>query len=278
MQPARSVGRETALHQVLAVATAPRRGDPGTASPLDAQGAHHAQHLIPADPIPAPTSQLHEHLPVPVHGHEPVRTDQRDVTGQDLVTRPHPRAGTRLGLPVGARREQPAIQRGPGRPADRPHPEPDAMRVDIRDSISVVPGRARAYEKSRRRTRYLIRAAQLGILPARLPQLLGFAGIRRVRRIGAFLPTPQRLRGDTQALRHALQGLRLRHVIGARVRQQPHRPLPELRIISSGHDSTISSSRENQEQKPAHISKTCIKISMSTVPFCFIDDATSSTR
>jgi hypothetical protein len=137
VQPAGGVGREPAPGQVHAPAPASGRprghGNPATANTLDAQRTHHLEYLVAADAAPTLASQLHERLSVAVHGHEPMRMDRHDVTGQGLVPRPHPRAGTHLELPVSTGREEPAIQRSPQGPADGPDPEPAAMRVDIRD-------------------------------------------------------------------------------------------------------------------------------------------------
>ena len=58
---------------------------------LDAELAHDAQHLVAADRlrIPALRDQLGVRLAVPVHGHEEIRMDLRDVARQRLMPRPH---------------------------------------------------------------------------------------------------------------------------------------------------------------------------------------------
>lgn len=67
--------------------------------------------------------------------------------GQSLAARPHARDGTHLGLSVGARREEPAIQRGPERSADGLDPEPGAMNFNVFDRQRRV-GSSRAAEQA----------------------------------------------------------------------------------------------------------------------------------
>lgn len=197
------------------------RRDLATASPLDAQGTHHAQYLIPADPIPALTDQPGMRLPVAIHGHEPVRTDQRDVSNPQFNEAP----GVRQIGPTPNRTRcastyaiQSASCRVEPVPTKKPTPNP----------ISHSRGAARHSPGAASPTPRILPAPSYSQYPS----------------AAANAATT----GDTQALRHAFQGLRLRHVIGARVRQQPDGPLLELRIISSGHDSIISSSRESRNK------------------------------
>lgn len=137
VQATRGVGRERPVHQILASSRAPggQRGDrdPAAAHAPDAQLTHHVQHLVTPDALPALTLQLGEYLPVPVDRLEPVGVDHVDVTGQRLVTRPHHTGGTTLGLPVGSGGDETAVQRRFERAADRPNPEPCAIRVHVCD-------------------------------------------------------------------------------------------------------------------------------------------------
>jgi hypothetical protein len=137
VQASRSLGGELPVHQVRPAARASggSRGDrvPAPTNALDAEGAHDVQHLVAPDVRPALADQLTMDFPVPVHGHEPVHVHGANVTGQRLVTSTHPAGGTGFDLPVCSGGDEPALQRCPQRPADRPDPEPMAMTIDVRD-------------------------------------------------------------------------------------------------------------------------------------------------
>ena len=95
VQTVGSLRLEPAFHEVGPAARALRRpggdGRPAAAHAPDAELAHDAQHLVAADllRIPALGDQLDVRLAVPVHGHEGIRVDLRDVAGQRLMPRPH---------------------------------------------------------------------------------------------------------------------------------------------------------------------------------------------
>ena len=124
------------------------------------------RHAIrPGRPVGPPLpDRPGEHLAVPVHGHEPVRVHQLDVTHRRPAARPHRRNGKGLHPPVRPGGDEPVVQRCPQDPADRPDPEPVAMTVDGRDhQRRVGPG---LEAKSRRRGKDLVGAPQLRHFPA----------------------------------------------------------------------------------------------------------------
>ena len=197
-------------------------GDRPAAAPNAPQTefAHDAGDLVSAglQGIPALVEQLTPHLAVPVHAHELVPVDRRDVTRQCLAARRHAAERPRLEGAVAAGGQETAVRPGRQHPADRPDPRNGrGTRRCTRPSTPcrVEPGR----EKSRRRRQYLIRLAQFRDLrpePLQLGRRLRIArGLRRDRPIGPVAPTAQGLRGYAQALRDRGQGLRLRRMVRA---------------------------------------------------------------
>lgn len=224
VQPVRRAGGELAPRQAEPAARPPGGdgGDRPAAAPNAPQTefAHDAGDLVSAglQGIPALVEQLTPHLAVPVHAHELVPVDRRDVTRQCLAARRHAAERPRLEGAVAAGGQETAVRPGrtaPGRSA-RPRNGRGTRRCTRPSTpCRVEPGR----EKGRRRRQYLIRLAQFRDLrpePLQLGRRLRIArGLRRDRPIGPVAPAAQGLRGHAQALRDRGQGLRLRRMVRA---------------------------------------------------------------
>ena len=139
MRPVRRLRLEPAFHEVGPAARALRRfggdGRPATAHAADSRFPHDAHYPAAADlgRIPAPRRRPGVRLAVPVHGHEEIRVDQKDVAGRRLVPSGHAADGPGSEHAVAARRDEPAVQRSGQRPADRPDPETVLEFVDVSD-------------------------------------------------------------------------------------------------------------------------------------------------
>ena len=153
MQVVRRASLEPPVHEVGPAARALRRpggdGRPAAAHALDAELAHDAHHLVAADlgRIPALRDQLGVHLAVPVHGHEEIRMDLRDVARQRLVPCGHAAWRTGFEHAVAARSDEPAVQRFAEDPAYRPDLETVLVVVDVCDHQRRV-GSSRAAKKA----------------------------------------------------------------------------------------------------------------------------------
>jgi hypothetical protein len=148
--------------------------------------------------------------------------------------RPHPRGGTRLGLPVSARCEKTAVQRDLQHLTDRPKPELGAMNIDAFGHQCCIES-SRAAKKPT--------PNPISHCPSAAPRSPGTAAssprtrrARSMRHIGPALSSSQGFRGDPEILRHALQRLRPRRVIGTRVSQQPDYATFEPPIVSPSYN------------------------------------------